>query len=100
VTVIWHYKSTAHDRRERLRAIQKRVDAQNKVRDQRKDTGLRMRHTLEKRDALNDMKSLVAFLEASIDSIEKDSCPIRGPDACPVCASAIEVARQFYSQAK
>ena len=76
MTVIWHYKSTAHDRRERLRAIQKRVDEQARDR----------REAFEKGE----------FFER----IAKDSCPITGPDACPVCASAVEVARQFYSQAK
>ena len=90
----------AEDRREYLRAIQKRVDAQNKVRDRREEMGLRMRQTLEKRDALDDMKSLVHFLRASIDSIEKDSCQIPGRDLCPVCLAAVEVARQFYSKAK
>lgn len=51
-----------------------------------------------KRDALNDMKSLMVILESSIDSIEKDTCQITGPDPCATCVAAAKVARQFYNE--
>jgi hypothetical protein len=83
----------AENRRVHLRAIQKRIDDWNRGVHGR-------RNAIEKRDALNDMKSLMVFLERAISSIEKDSCPITGPDACVACVAAVEVARQFYNRAK